>query len=290
VAGANELSFRLDIGAGTYEAPIRFDDMSLTVTGEVPSGGGGSWPPPGAWFADDFTNATPRSEWRWVANGTNFGSNYAGFVAAEGGGIVTVAGERVLQLRNPPDFGGNGQLSSSFLDANIAHGGYQNVGEVQWGRCRLRFDPSFVASSGTQNWLIEWHENQTWNQNINSLAFGLVAGSGGSSPSWYLQLSGGNVSGHSYTLLTDSQDVTMGVWYEILWEIKFHPDPSTGYFRMWVDGRSIANVTRGTLLTDGVGVDYCAFGLYLYRLQVATEGLVQFDKVAMGPTRASIGA
>jgi hypothetical protein len=157
---------------------------------------------------------------------------------------------------------------------------------------RLKFDASYVASSGTQNWLIEWHENSpqpSW-PDINSNAFGLSAGSGGSNPKWYWQISGGNTSGHSYTTITGADTVLVDQWYELLWEIKFHPDPSTGYFRFWVDGDQLVNQTRGTLLTQGGSVDACNFGLYLYRLPIATEGLVYYDKVALGPTRASIGA
>ena len=288
-----ELVFRLDrVGGATYDAAdtVMFDDMSVATTGVGSGGGGGgNWPPPGAWFADDFTTTNPRPEWLWEFGGTGYGSNWAAFSAAGGGIITTDAGERVLRLRNPANFGGSGILSAAFLNASGAHGGYQNVGEVQWGRVRIKLDSAFVASQGTQNWLVEWHEN--FGVGINSLAIGLSAGSGGANPKWYIQLSGGPVSGHSYTLITDSgPDVAVNQWYDLLWEIKFHPDPAIGYFRLWINGVSKANVTRGTLLTSGGVVDYCSFGLYLYRLPVVTEGLVYFDKMAMGPTRASIGA
>lgn len=286
-----ELTFRLDRSTGTYSGDVvKFDDMSVTATGTGGSGGvgggGGSWPPPGAWFADDFTAATPRGEWLYEYNGSGYGNNWASFTGDGAGILTTVNSERVLQLHNPANFGGSGILSAVYLNSAIAHGGYQNVGEVQWGRCGVRLPPSWEASQGTQNWLIEWHEN--YSVGINSNAIGVTAGSGGSDPKLYVQLSGGNVSGHSYTTVTDSETLVNSFWYDFLWEIKFHP--SAGYFRLWMNNRLITNTSRGTLLTNGSTVDYNGFGLYLYRLPVATDADVQFRKCAIGPTRASIGA
>lgn len=285
-----ELTFRLDRSTGTYSGDVvKYDTMSVTATGTGGSGGvggGGSWPPTGAWFADDFTASTPRGEWLYEYNGSGYGTNWSAFTAAGAGVLTTVSGERVLQLHNPANFGGAGILSAVYLNSAIAHGGYQNVGEVQWGRCGVRLPPSWEASQGTQNWLIEWHEN--YSAGINSNAIGVSAGVGGADPKLYVQISGGNVSGHSYTTITDSETLLNSTWYDFLWEIKFHP--SAGYFRLWMNNRQVVNETRGTLLTNGTTVDYNGFGLYLYRLPVATDADVQFRKCAIGPTRASIGA
>jgi hypothetical protein len=190
-------------------------------------------------------------------------------------------GGPALRLTIPAGVGGGGVLASAFRVGANAHG---RNGEEQWGRTGLRLAPGYQPS-GAYNWLVEWHEQMNPYTGIDSNALGVNG-----NRQLFIQLSGGDVSGHQYTHHTDSQSLEVGRWYQLVWHAKWSPDPNVGLFELWLDGRLVGSWRRGTLLRSGGNVDELAFGLYNYHPPVGVPVSVDFRRTALGPTRQSIGA
>jgi hypothetical protein len=303
-ASIDTLTFRLDKTSGTFAVGdlVYFDDMSV-----VQVAGGGpppppppppspGWPPVGAYFAEDWSVLpTPNDDkLLWAYASGNY-PDYASWNAAGGGSRVSDGlGGFALDMINPSNFGGAAILSAVYMTNVYSHA---VQGEEVWYRDQILLPTGYVPSVGAWNWLMEWHEDTPSTlggyQGIDSIALSMrgdgTSGQPGSNPRLFVQITGGPVNGHAYTLYTDTETWQLNRWYDILVHVKWHSTPSLGLFELWLDGRLVGSWVRGTLLTNGSQVDSCAHGLYHYRSQIAPETHVRHRRWVFGPTRASVG-
>ena len=218
------------------------------------------WTPPSyADFSDDFDPA-PSSRWTWV-----FGSNGNTGFPSQGASLVDDGqGGKAVRLRSPV-VGGNGQLAS-FYDGSGQWGtnGTHQMGEVGFRPISLN---AFM-------WFWEWHENI--GAGINSCAIGI-----NSNRTIRIQVSGGNVSGHQYTTLNDSQVLSLNQWDTLAWDIVWSPS-SSGRFKVWLGSRVLCDLSRPTLLTSGGQVDTTVIGGYSYIPGGTGEHVVDFRRFAVG--------
>ena len=80
-------------------------------------------------------------------------------------------------------------------------------------------------------------------------------------------------------------------WYELIYHFVWHNDAGIGLVEWWVDGELIVSKPFPTLFANADGThSYNTFGLYNYRWHDPNHtSRVDFDLVAIGPTRASVG-
>lgn len=218
-----------------------------------------TFPPEWADFSDDFDPA-PASRWRWaLADNGNAGFPNTGARLVDDG-----RGGKAVRLTSPV-VGGSGQLSS-FYDPS---GQWGTNGIHQMGQAEVR-----RVNQDQFIWIWEWHENI--GAGINSCAIGLNP-----NRTTKIQVSGGPVSGHQYTILNDSQALDGG-WHLYEWDIIWSPT-NTGRFKVWLDGRVICDVQRPTLLTTGGRVDTTVIGGYCYTPPGSNGAQVMdFANVAVG--------
>ena len=226
-------------------------------------------PPEWADFSDDFDPA-PASRWRWaLANNGNAGFPNSGARLVDDGD-----GGKAVRLTSPV-VGGSGQLSS-FYDPS---GQWGTNGTHQMGQARIR-----RVNQDQFIWDWEFHENlsnkiingKPGNNGINSCAFGLNPNA-----TTKIQVSGGDVFNHNYTIVNDTEALALNRFYLYEWDIKW--SPGQGWFKVWLNGRKIIDVARPTLLFNGDTVDTTVIGGYCYTPPGSNGAQVMdFTDVAVG--------
>ena len=222
---------------------------------------GGSYPPAYADWADEL--APPDA--RWVKSIP--GNSNAPFPNATMTLVPDGEGGQALRVASPAT-GGNGALSS-FYDPSGEFGkqGQRQVGEVEF---RIVNQYSFI-------WFWEWHENA--GNGINSCAIGLNP-----NRTIKIQVSGGQASGHQYSILDDLEVIAPGAWKKLEWDIVWSTNPTVGKFLIKVNGRVLANLSRATLLFKSSGQpDNVVIGGYSYT-PPGSQGtqVIDFRKFAVG--------
>ena len=225
----------------------------------------------GAFWSEEFSQ-NPASFWSF-AYGTNNGAGFPNPGATLQNGA--------LRLGNPPNSpGGQGILSAMWTGGSPAHG---TNGQEYWVSTRFRFDSLF------NGWILEQHENFSGSRDIYSNAIGI-----GTDRKLRIQRTGGEVSAHPSAngwQTTDTQTLVPGQWYTLMQHVKWSPG-SDGFMHIYLDGRRITTQRDDapTLLTENGRVDYVVFGIYAYPFTPqAGQTWVEFDNLAMGPTRESVG-
>jgi hypothetical protein len=159
--------------------------------------------------------------------------------------------------------------------------------------------PGPVPSCGGWNWLVVWHVDYTSQTNgvgsIVSPALGIFTNSvlDCSAPRLVMRFAGGTTTNPVYQSF-GAGALTFGHWYELLWHYRWNTSNSAGLEEFWVDGNLVVSKPTATLFTRTDGSSSTnAFGLYNYHYVSPTLGdhasETDFDDVAIGPTRASVG-
>jgi hypothetical protein len=200
------------------------------------------------------------------------------------------------------------QLVSFYRGANNAHSGYGVQHEETWYSGRMMWPSGAAWCDGTTNFLYEWHtDNSTQSMGGNSPGMmwfngypltsdgttsgGLVlrwAGGTPSSPTYEYHPSGGNPLD-----LNAVQPVSLppDTWADILFHIVWSLDPARGKVEWWVNNMLKYSATRPTLYANSgnqFGQSYNTFGIYDYRYNITRTSTVYWDRVAGGPTKASV--
>jgi len=195
-------------------------------------------------------------------------------------------------------------LTSIYVGAAEAYAGYSPTGngtvenQSTWYHVDMMFpSASYAPTTGQWNWLVEWHDDpHTAPDGPYSIALGIytalpgVTGQVGVDPQLVLRLAGGSSADPTYENVTMPGTVQYDHWYDMDLQIVWNTDPQAGQVEWIVDGRQIASQTFPTLFTNPDGTQsFNTFGLYNYHLNCPWQSTVDFDKVAIGPTQASVG-
>ena len=224
-----------------------------------------TFPPVWAQFSDTFVS--PSSRWSWEYAGSSTGFPNPGAAVVDDG-----RGEKALRLKIPAGVGGSGILSAAYEPS----GQWGKQGVRQRGQVEVRLVPGLDIADGSYMWILEWHENQSWNQNLNSCAIGLT-----DDLRLKFQVSGGDVTSHQYTIIEDTELLALNTWYLLEWEHYWSGQPD-GLFSVKLNGRQAISVQRPTLFRSGSLTDTTVVGLYNYHLPAQVDTSIDFAKFAVG--------
>jgi len=165
----------------------------------------------------------------------------------------------------------------------------------------MRFpSAAYAPTTGQWNWLVNWHnDNHTASYGAVSTTLGIftdypvVSGAIGQNPHLVLRLAGGSSASPIY----DSSSCSMPTnsfrydhWYDALFHFVWHTNASNGLAEWWLDGQQVCSLHFPTLFNNPDGTQsYNTFGLYNYHLATPWSSEVDFDQVALGPDRGSVG-
>ena len=106
-----------------------------------------------------------------------------------------------------------------------------------------------------------------------------------------LRLAGGSSSSPTYqSIELPSNSLVRDHWYNLVFHFVWHTDSSIGRAEWWVDGTQVVSTHFPTLYTNPDGrSSYNTCDLVNYHWVAPWTSEVDFDDVAIGPSRASVG-
>lgn len=188
------------------------------------------------------------------------------------------------------------EMASLWLNWPAAHAG---AGKETWYAAKVRFPTGYQATTGQWNWFLEWHVDDATSAYPGAYSCGLgvftdypVTSSPGSNPRLAFRATGGSVtSPQQYVFTMRRNSLKRGWWYDLLVHFVWSPDAGIGLAELWLDGELLVSRRLPTLyrLPSGAA-SYNYFGLYNYRLKASWDASVQFDRIRIGPSRASVAS
>lgn len=271
-------SFAFTISAftssGTY---VAFRDYVVTVS--TRSRGRGK-----AYFADDFETGLAKWNQWGQANAFTLVPGRTGRGASISVGPSTTEA-----------ISAGSELASLWLNPPVAHAG---AGQDTWYAAKVKFPNGYQATTGQWNWFMEWHNDEATGSypGAYSSALGVftdypVTPHPGLNPRLAFRLMGGSVrSPQQYVVKLRANSLKRGWWYDILVHFVWSPDASLGLAELWLDGKLVVSRHFPTLYRHPSGeTSYNFFGLYNYRPMASWDASIHFDRVRIGPTKASVG-
>jgi hypothetical protein len=195
----------------------------------------------------------------------------------------------------------NSQDTNIYLAPNDAHAGWSNqrvLGQDTWYHVRVRFPADYQAVTGDWNYVVAWHDDSlTSSYGAHSIAVGVwtdypeIFGAYGQNPRLVLRPAGGSSTSPTYKAIQlPPNSLLRDHWYDLLFHFVWHTEASIGYYEWWVDGTRISGEHFPTLYTNPDGSSsYNSFDLLNYHWKNTWTSEVDFDEVAIGPSRASVG-
>jgi hypothetical protein len=252
--------------------------------------------PSAAYFTDDLTAGL--AQWSQEISTPQGGTPLGTITTGAYGGVN---GAALTSLAEPFD-GATGQMESIYLP-NTAARAAQFLGGVEGQEAWFRFGVLFPAgtkfTTGQWNLLTAWHDDAATSQTPGAVSTNYsvftdypVAATPGLNPRLALRVYGGPVAANPVPVQVILPDVILyDHRYDYLTRIVWGTTATTGRFEWWLDGvqRYAASVPTLYKHTDGT-LDRPTFGLYNYRLKAPWVATTWFSGVAIGPTRASVGA
>lgn len=193
-----------------------------------------------------------------------------------------------------------GQMTALWLTAANSYSGWDATlgkavdGVDRWYHQQFRLPAgAYAPTPGEWNWLVEWHDDGHTSSYgaCCSTAIGIFNDSF-LQKALILRLAGGDSSSPAYdhgcklppnSLLHDH-------WYDSLEHIYWSTSSTVGKAEWWLDGSLICSTNFPTLFHNPDGtISYNTFGIYNYHAYSDLDSRVDFDNVAIGATRASVG-
>jgi hypothetical protein len=243
-----------------------------------------------AYFSDDFENGL--GNWQLEPSySTSLYKSVAGF-AGKGIGLVTTGSSYGPNV--------NSEMTAIYLHPEACHAGWttqRTLGQDTWYRVRVWFPSAYTPTTGDWNWIVAWHNDAvTSSYGAHSIAVGVysdypqVYGAAGNNPRLVLRLAGGSSSSPTYqSIELPSNSLVRGHWYNLVFHFVWHTDSSIGRAEWWVDGTQVVSTHFPTLYTNPDGrSSYNTCDLVNYHWVAPWTSEVDFDDVAIGPTRASV--
>jgi len=231
----------------------------------------------------------------WLTDGQVFSGIFNG---AAGASLIT----------SPLTTGPNdlSQASDLWVGASYAHAGWSAstnkpvTGQNTWYHVGMYLPSgSYAPTTGQWNWLAEWHDdNHTYAQPTSpvSMALGIytdypvVTGQVGLNPHLVLRLAGGQSSAPTYKDVLVPGGILYNHWYSLTFHFIWSPSSSKGLVEWFLDGSRVLHQYFPTLFTNSDGThSYNTFGLYNYHLTAPWTSIVDFNRIAIGGSRASVG-
>jgi len=273
VSGSFAFTISAFTSSGTY---VAFHDYVVTVS--TRSRGRGK-----AYFADDFERDLAKWNLWGPANAFTLVPGSSGQGASIAAGPSTTG-----------PISSASEQASLWLNWPAAHAG---AGHDTWYAAKVKFPVAYRATSGQWNWFMVWHNDDatgTYSRAYSS-ALGVftdypVTSHPGLNPRLAFRIMGGSVtSPQQYVVTLRANSLKRGWWYDVLVHFVWSPDPRVGLAELWLDGKVVVSRPFPTLYRHPSGAtSNNAFGLYNYRPKAAWDASIHFDRVRIGPTRASV--
>jgi hypothetical protein len=259
--------------AGTY---VGFRDYVVAI----------SWRPGGgskAYFADDFE--TGLGKWK-LWGGANA---YSVVTGERGQGAAITVGPSTTGATSSAS-----ELASLWLDWPFAYAG---AGQSTWYAAKVRFPGGYQPTAGQWNWFMEWHNDIATSGYRGAYSPGLgvftdypVTSRPGRNPRLAFRIMSGPVTApRKYVFALGKNSLKRNWWYDILVHFVWSADASVGLAELWVDGKLVISTRIPTLFSHPSGsTSYNSFGLYNYRPKASWDASIHFDRIRIGPTKASV--
>jgi hypothetical protein len=271
-------SFAITISAfdsnGTY---VAFRDYVVTVS--KCSGRRGN-----AYFADDFESGLGKWNLWGHANAFTLVRGRKGH-----GASITVGPSTTGPISS------GSEQASLWLDWPTAHA---SSGDDTWYAAKVRFPTGYQATTGQWNWFMEWHVDEATGNYPGgySSALGVftdypVTSQPGRNPRIAFRVMGGSVtSPQEYKFTMRANSLRRGWWYDVVVHFVWSADARIGLAELWLDHKLVVSRRFPTLYRHPSGASSInTFGLYNYRPKASWNASIHFDRVRIGPTKASVG-
>lgn len=186
------------------------------------------------------------------------------------------------------------EIASLWLDWPAARA---DAGQRTWYAAKVRFPVGYRATTGQWNWFMSWHNDETTGSYpyAYSPALGVytdypIGAQPGRNPRLAFRLLGGPVtSPRKHTVTLPPNSLKLGWWYDIVVGFVWSANADEGLAELWLDGKRVVSKRFPTLYRHPSGAtSYNGFGLYNYRPKATWDASIHFDRVRIGPTRASV--
>jgi hypothetical protein len=222
--------------------------------------------------------------------------------------VAGYSGNGVGLLTTGASYGPNvsSQMSSVWIGAANAYAGWSAssnqpvLGQDSWYHVRMKLPSgAYQPTTGQWNWMIGWHNDghtAPTGAGPYSIDFGIytdypvVSGAVGQNPHFALRLAGGDSANPTYQTVELPARISYDHWYDITFHFVWHTSSSIGLAEWYLDGQQMLSEHFPTLYHNPDGTQsYNAFGVYNYHLAAPWDSRVDFDDIAIGPTRTSVG-
>lgn len=236
-----------------------------------------------AYFADDFENGLGK----WNLWGT--ASSYSLVQGRRGQAASITVGPSTTGPTSSVS-----EIASLWLDWPAARA---DAGQRTWYAAKVRFPVGYRATTGQWNWFMSWHNDETTGSYpyAYSPALGVytdypIGAQPGRNPRLAFRLLGGPVtSPQKHTVTLPPNSLRLGWWYDIVVGFVWSANADEGLAELWLDGKRVVSKRFPTLYRHPSGAtSYNGFGLYNYRPKATWDASIHFDRVRIGPTRASV--
>jgi hypothetical protein len=175
-----------------------------------------------------------------------------------------------------------------------------NNGQDTWIHFRMLLPAGYRPTPGEWNIFNEFHDDSAYMRFYDAKVIGweypelalYVTNYHGRVPHLMYRIRGGVDGAHNFagTDVSVADPLRLDHWYDILLHVVWSPDPKTGRFEWWLDGRRIASIHRPTLWQrpDG-GTDHVELELNNYRAAASWDATVYYGRIAVGSSRAAVG-
>jgi hypothetical protein len=247
-------------------------------------------------------NGSIASPWNTTISDAGFGGTVDGVIDWSLGTAV--------RFHTPPATDGMrddlAQLISYWLNNGDSHV-HTGEGESTWYRAKLRFPTGFVATAGTWNWLVVWHNQSAVVPGSVSIALGMKSDGTipgpGTNPRLIFRPSGGPNTAPEYHWYYANSTISTDHWYDLVFNITWGTTSGDGRASFWVDaatfdatgqtgeGAFTNPVSHPTLFYNSSTLvrDQPGFGVYNYHYDVNFNYDIDWDDIYIGPTAASVG-
>ncbi|MEP6811363.1 MAG: polysaccharide lyase [Actinomycetota bacterium] len=163
---------------------------------------------------------------------------------------VVRQGSYAAKFTTPPYDGTNRSRSQIYLNGNSSYG---NEGQENWFGWSSMIPAGSTLSNGGWNNLTSFHQQNIANT-LPAPDHFAVTNSGGvwtlRLDSWggdYVNSTGWNKYRQTWNLL----NLSPGVWYDVVFHVKWSADPSVGFVEVWINGQRVLALAHAATLYTG---------------------------------------
>jgi hypothetical protein len=193
-----------------------------------------------------------------------------------------------------------GQMTSLWLTSFNSFSGWDQTlnravnGQDRWYRQQFRLPAGGYTATPTEwNWLVVWHDDNHTSSYGACCSIGIgVFNDSYLKNGLVFRLAGGDSSNptYDYSCKLPANSLLNDHWYNSVEHIYWSTSSTVGRVEWWLDGVQICSKNFPTLFSNPDGTfSYNTYGIYNYHAAFNGDMRADFDTVAVGPSRSSVG-